>query len=440
MVPKLDLGEITVPELDRSALPGPETIVRRQLPNGVTVLSRENFASPSVVVHGYLPAGALLEPAEKAGLASVTASALMRGTRNRTFNEIYHSIESIGASLEVGAGTHFTSFRGKCLAEDLPLLLELLGEVLRWPVFPEREVELLRSEKLTGLTLRDQNTRAVASMTFDELAYRDHPYRLPSGGYRETVAGLTIDDLREFHARHFQPDGMVIVIVGGVENEAAHAQVLARLGDWQAETDGAPLEVPDAPVLESTVSRMMTLDGKTQSDIVLGAPGPRRSDEAFLPASVGNSILGRFGLMGRIGDSVREQAGLAYYAYSSLGGGIGPGPWRVSAGVNPANVDQAIDLIRTEIRRFTSELVTEEELLENQANFVGRLPLQLESNEGVAGALTNIERNQLGLDYYQTYPERITSITRQQVLNAASRFLNPDALAVAVAGPETKGG
>lgn len=440
MAPKLDLDQITVPELDRSALPGPETIVRQRLPNGVTVLARENFASPSVVIHGYLPAGALLEPQEKAGLASLTASALMRGTRERTFNEIFRSVESIGASLEIGAGTHFASFRGKCLAEDLPALLKLVGEVLRWPEFPKREVELLRSETLTGLTLRDQNTRAVASMKFDELAYPDHPYRLPSSGYRETVAALTNRDMREYHAAHYGPAGLVIVVVGGVENEAAIGQVAAQVGDWQAGMDNGSLEVPDAPVLPSTARHTVTLAGKTQSDIVLGTPGPRRSDEGFLPASLGNSILGRFGLMGRIGDSVRERAGLAYYAYSSLGGGIGPGPWRVSAGVNPANVETAIELVQAEIRRFTSELVTEEELLENQANFVGRLPLQLESNEGVAGALTNIERNQLGLDYYQTYPDRITSITREQILEAAARFLDAEALAIAVAGPAVEGG
>lgn len=431
-----DLGEITIPELDRSALPGPETIERRVLDNGVTVLARENFASPSVVVHGYLPAGALLESPGQAGLANLTASALMRGTRNRTFNEIYSSVESIGASLDIGAGTHFTSFRGKCLAQDLPTLLGLLGEVLRWPAFPEREFKLLRSERLTGLTLRDQNTRAVADMTFDELTYAGHPYRLPSSGYRETVAKLSVDDLRAFHSQNYGPSGLVIVVVGGVHTDRAVAQVSSELGDWMRGTEQSSLEVQTPPQLSERVQRAVVLEGKTQADIVLGVSGPSRSDEAYLPAALGNSILGRFGLMGRIGDAVRERAGLAYYAYSSISGGVGPGPWSFAAGVDPANVERAVDLIVQEINRFTSELVTREEILENQANFVGRLPLQLESNEGVAGALAHIERHDLGLDYYQMYPERITGITREQILQAAKKFLSTDRLAVAIAGPE----
>jgi zinc protease len=139
--------------------------------------------------------------------------------------------------------------------------------------------------------------------------------------------------------------------------------------------------------------------------------------------------------MGRIGEVVREQAGLAYYAGSSLSGGPGPGPWHVSAGVDPSNIDQAIDLIRAEITRFVNEPVTADELSDSQANYIGRLPLSLESNAGVAGALINLERYALGLDYYRRYPDLIRAITRQDVLDAARHYLHPDRLGIAVAGP-----
>jgi zinc protease len=139
-------------------------------------------------------------------------------------------------------------------------------------------------------------------------------------------------------------------------------------------------------------------------------------------------------MMGRIGDVVREQAGLAYYAYSSLSGGLGPGPWSVTAGVDPANIDEAIDLIRAEIDRFVTKPVSAEELSDSQANYIGRLPLALESNAGVAGALLNLERYNLGLDYYQQYTERIEAVTVEDVLAAAQHYLDPDKLAVAVAG------
>ncbi len=139
-------------------------------------------------------------------------------------------------------------------------------------------------------------------------------------------------------------------------------------------------------------------------------------------------------MMGRIGEVVREANGLAYYAYSRISGGVGPGPWSVVAGVNPENVDHAIDLIRQEIRRFVTEPVNAEELSDSQANFIGRLPLALESNNGVSSALLSLERHQLGLDYFQRYADVINAITPEDVLHAASSYLHADKLAIAVAG------
>ncbi len=150
---------------------------------------------------------------------------------------------------------------------------------------------------------------------------------------------------------------------------------------------------------------------------------------------MGNSVLGQFGMMGRVGKSVREESGLAYYAYSNLNAGLGPGSWTVSAGVNPANVDRASDLIVKELKRFAAEGVSAEELEDSQANFIGRLPLSLESNAGVAGALLNIDRFGLGLDYYQRYESLVRGVNREDVVRTARRFIDPDRLVIATAGP-----
>jgi zinc protease len=145
--------------------------------------------------------------------------------------------------------------------------------------------------------------------------------------------------------------------------------------------------------------------------------------------------LGQFGMMGRIGDVVRERSGLAYYASSNLSAGTGPGTWEVSAGVNPKNLDKAIDLIEKELRRFIKSGVTKEELTDNQANYIGRLPLSLESNSGVAGALLNMERYDLGLDYYQRYEAVVRGVTRADVLETARKYITPDRLVISTAGP-----
>jgi zinc protease len=142
-------------------------------------------------------------------------------------------------------------------------------------------------------------------------------------------------------------------------------------------------------------------------------------------------------MMGRIGDVVREQSGLAYYAYTSLNAGIGPGSWEVTAGINPVNLEKTIDLVRSEIKRFVSEPVSAEELSDSQANYIGRLPLSLESNNGMAGALLNLERYELGLDYYQRYPDLVRAVTSGSILDVSRRYLDPEKLFVAVAGPDS---
>lgn len=418
-----------------NSLPGPDDITRAELSNGIVVLARSNFNSPSVVVTGFIQCGGLFEPDEKLGMADFTASALMRGTKRRNFQEIYEMLESAGANLSIEGSTHTTGFGGKALAEDLNLLLNLLAEALRWPAFPEDQVERLRAQILTRLAIRAQDTGEMASLAFDELVYTNHPYSRPEDGYPETIQSLSLGDLESFHRKHYGPAGMVVTVVGAVDPQRAVEQVSAMFGDWSNPEQPKPPDLPAVTPLQEMKVKRVSLPGKYQADLMMGVAGPPRRSPDYLPAVLGNNVLGQFGMMGRIGDVVREKAGLAYTAHSSLNSGLGPGPWTVSAGVDPVNVERVMDLIRSEIRRFTTEPVAAEELSDSQANFIGRLPLTLESNGGVAGALLNLERYKLGLDYYRRYADLVRGVTVEQVLETASRYLHPDRLGVGIAGP-----
>lgn len=418
------------------SLPGPENITRTVLSNGITILTRSNFNSPSVTLSGYLSAGSLFDSDEKLGLADFVTSALMRGTEKRSFEEIYDALESVGATLGFSAGTHTAGFSGHALVEDLPLLFELASEALRAPVFPKDEVERLRAQLLTGLAIRAQDTGDMASMAFDKIIFAGHPYSRPDDGYPETIKTIRRDDLAEFRRSTFGPRGMTIAVVGAVEAGFVVEQVSHVLGDWQNPEQPSLPELPPVKPLKKRARKNVALPGKSQSDIMVGVVGPGRRSPDFMPASLGNSVLGQFGMMGRIGDVIREQSGLAYYAYSSLSAGTGPGTWEVSAGVNPANVEKAIDLILRELQQFIEKGVSAEELRDSQDNFVGRLPLSLESNGGVANALLNIERYDLGLDYYLRYESLIRAVTPDQVLEVARKYLDLQKLAIATAGPK----
>lgn len=418
-----------------NSLPGPDDIYREVLPNGITVLARSNFNSPSVVVAGYYEAGSLFDPDEKLGLAEYTAASLLRGTMNRTFDEIYAALESVGASLGFNTGVHKSGFNGRSLVEDLPLLLELLSQALTTPTFPKAELEKLRAQLLTGLAIRAEDTADMASMVFDQILFKGHPYSRPEDGYPETIQNIKRSDLVKFHREHYGPRGLVMAIVGAVEPGEAAKQVKRALGDWHVKNQKETPALPSLKNLKKAVSKHHRIRGKSQSDLVIGTNGPMRRDLEFMPALIGNNILGQFGMMGRIGDVVREKSGLAYYAYSSLNAGLGPGSWEVSAGVSPQNVKKASGLIVDELKRFVQEGVTADELADTKANFIGRLPISLESNGGVANALLNIERHHLGLDYYRRYEGLVNEVTKEDVLTTARKFIDPDKLAIAVAGP-----
>ncbi len=421
--------------LNPKSLPGPHDIIRTQLDNGITLLVRPNSNTLSVSIAGYLQAGSMYDPLEKLGLADFTASTLMRGTKKQGFQEIYERLESMGASLGISCGAHTAGFGGKSLADDLPNILEILADVLQEPVFPQSHIERVRSQLLTGLNLREQDTHEMASMGFDEIAYAGHPYKNPSDGFIETINAIKVEDLVNFHQAHFGPREMVIAVVGSIESDQVLQLIKEKFGFWTNSSQPEVIQVPGADALTKSVRKHHTIEEKSQTDIILGVVGPPRKNDEFYPTLIGNSILGQFGMMGRIGESVRAKAGLAYYAYSSLSSSIGPGPWTVSAGVDPKNVDQALELITEEIKRFITDPVSEEELADVQSSYIGKLPLSLESNGGVANALITIERHQLGLDYFQQYETMVSDVSRESILEAARIYLDPDKLAVSTAGP-----
>jgi len=423
-------------KLDLKSLPGPETITRRELSNGIVVLVRENHASPSVVIDADLRVGALWETRAKAGLADFTASALMRGTERRSFAEIYEQIESVGASLGMSGGTHTSGFGGKSLAEDLSLLLDIASDALRHPTFPEEQVERLRGEILTHLAIRDDDTRARADEAFYELAYPNHPYRIDEEGYPDTIRAITRDDLVAFHRQNFGPRGMILTVVGAVRTSEAIALIEKYFGDWANPAQPPEPALPPLAPVRGILTKHVPMPGKIQSDLLLGVPGPARKHPRYVTARLANNILGVFGMGGRVGEQVREKNGMAYYAAAGLDGGLGPGPWRVYAGVNPQNVERAIELIRREIKKFTTRKVTAQELEDNQTLFIGRLPFGLETNEGVAGMVGSLELYDLGLDYLQRYPGMVQAVTRDDILEVAQEFLSAENYALAVAGPE----
>ena len=418
-----------------NSIPGPDSIHRHVLDNGITVLVYENMDSGTVSIEGLVWAGAVNENRENAGLANFTADLLMRGTHKRSFDEIFEELESAGAGVSFGGARHTSGFSGHSLVEDFDLILDVIDESLRRPTFPAEQIERLRGQIVTGLQMRANNTRQMAWLSYYETAYQGHPYSRAVGGYLDSIGNMNRADIVDFYDRYYGPRNMIIGVVGAISADDVLRKLEPVFGEWRNDHQQITPLSPDIERPMGLQRRHVPMPEKHQADIVLGLPGPRRSAPDYLDASVMNTILGVFGMMGRIGQNVREEQGLAYYASSRLEGGLGPGSWNASAGVAPDKVEQAIESIRHEIRRMIDEPVTAEELADSLAYRTGSLPMSLETNSGLVDIITDMELYGLGLDYLHRYKDEINAITVERIQNAAQKYLSADDLVIAVSGP-----
>lgn len=416
---------------------GPDTVTRRVLPNGLTVIVYPNPTIPALVARLAIKGGAMYDPPGKAGLASFAVRAMRRGTERHTFDELNEETEGRGASASVEAGKALIETGGRALKEDTLFLMETIAELLLSPSFPQEEIEKLRNQLRTGLLEMENDTGSVAERAFREALYpKGHPYHDRTAGYLETLDNLGRDDMVSFHKRYFRPERGVLVVVGDVEPEEIVSLSERLFGGWRAEAEAIePYEVADVTRTQGAARVFKYVPGKTQNDIVLGFPAMRRVDPDYYAFDLMNLLIGRIGLMGRLGKNVRDEQGLAYYAGSSFEAGLGAGPWAVRAGVNPQNVDRAIESIRAEIRRMIVEPIPTEELEGGKRYMTGVLPLRLETSDGISRTILEMELFNLGFDYISRYPAIINALTPERVAEVAARHLSPDHFVAAIAGP-----
>lgn len=422
-------------------LPGPDEIFRHRLSNGLTILAFRRPDLPFACLSLEVTAGSKLDAPETAGLAALTAAALTRGTRRRTADQLFAETEGLGMELSSGSGADVASVDMRALLEDLPRALEIMAEVALEPAFMPEEVEKIQGQTIARLDEAEDDADYVAERELRRQVFpTGHPYRLPTSGFKETVARLGAGDLAAFHQRHYSPQGAALAVVGDIDVDELVPAIEAAFGQWRpASVDAAAGAAPAAgePARPQEPIRI-TLTGKSQSEIAVGGLGPARTDPNFESLSMANLILGRLGLGGRIGANVRERLGLAYSAYSLLVGYQESGMWMVRAGVGPGNVDQALAAIMAELEAFSRNPVTQQELDDAKGFLLGSLPMRLERAAGMVNLLLAMERYQLGFDYLQRYPERIGGLTAEDLLAVVQQHIRPDQSVTVVAGPDPR--
>jgi len=410
-------------------------VQRWQLENGAVFLFSEKRDGAGMVFVGSLPLGSAREPTELAGIAHFTAELLDRGTDGKTRQQIAEELESVGASLGFSAGAEAVTFSAVCLPEQAPLVLRNAADCLEGAIFPEEELEKARGEILTALRQREDDPRAMSEEKLRQVVYpAGHPYSRTPLGTRETVEKIGRQDIVQFRDCVYSPQGMIIAAAGDLDPTEAVEAVSAALGAWAKPSGVGSMHIPD-PHDISGGTHAVPMMHKAQADLSIGLPALRRTDDDFYALDVANLILGRLGLMGRLGRRVRDEQGLAYYATSVLERARGRGLWMAKAGVNPADVERALEAVISEVRRLREEGLEAGELDDARSHLVGSLVLRLETNHGIAGALHEIEYYNLGIDFFDRYADILGLVTAETLVGTAAKYLDPDKMTTVVAGP-----
>jgi zinc protease len=418
----------------RASVPGLSP-VRLALSNGVVLFAQHNPTTPTVALNATFFTGSVHEPPELSGLAYLAALAIDRGTVGRPGNQLAERFDDLGVSVRAWTTPHTFTVSCVCLAGDFDEVLGLLTDVVRDPLFPEDEIEKRRIEAITSVKQDDDNPAARAAQLALEALYGvEHPYGRPIKGTQQSLARISRRDVLEYRREALTPGALSFVVAGDVEPQRAIDAAAAWLGDWSL--PGAPaVQVVPAPPRPRTV-RVAWMPGKAQSDIVYAFNAVRRVDPSYYAALVMNHILGQFGLGGRLADNIRERQGMAYYAYSTLEANVGGGPLVIRAGVDPLNVERALEAIDHEVRALAREGPTRQEFEDSRHALVGSIPRILETNDGIAEFLQNVEQFALGLDHDRRFRDLLAAVTIDDVGEAARQILQIDRAAVGIAGPE----
>lgn len=400
---------------------------REILPNGIVLLVSERHALPIVAVNAYVRAGGVLDPPASLGLANLTAELLTRGTTLRSGPEIDRAIESVGGSLDSGGGRDGASVSVGVLKRDLALGLDLLAEALTQPSFPAPEVTRKVLEIQAALQNAETEPGSVAWRALAPLLYPGHPYARPASGTLGTVPTLDRDQVARFHREHYRPDATVIAVVGDVTTAEVRAALMARLGAWVRPTTPRPV-TPIAPPVAPAEARIIARP-LTQTTVVLGRPAIRQDSPDYPALVVANYILGG-GSASRLYSRVREERGLVYGVNASLSAARHGASQTVSLQTRNESADEAVRLVREEMRRLGTDDVTPRELELAKAYLIGSYPLRVDTSTKVAGLLISLEEAGLALDYPERYRERIAGVTAAAVRRVATLYLDPDMFSV----------
>jgi zinc protease len=406
---------------------------RTRLANGLTVIHAHLPGRPLLAAQLVLLGGATVEPAARAGVTSLTGRALTEGTRRLSALDFIEAAERLGAELHADASWEALSASLEVPRSRFAPALTLLAEMVLEPAFPADEVERLREERLNDLLQARADPRRRVERVFPETIFHpDSPYSRPLGGTEQTVTGLDRETVVERHSAALSPATATLVVAGDLDGLDVPRLAEKHFADMSAGQPPSP--APDvAP--HPAGARVILVDrpAAPQSEVRIGHLGLPRRTPHFHVVSVLNALLG--GTFGsRLNRRLREELGYTYGIHSAFDMRRATGPFVVRSGIQTEHSVPAILEVLAVIRGMREAEVDPRELELVRDYLVGVFPLRFETAGAVAGALAGLATYELPDDELDRYRPAIAAVSAADVLDAARRHIQPEALSIVVVG------
>jgi zinc protease len=407
-------------------------ITRETLPNGLRLLVAENRNAPLVSFRVLVRSGADHDTFRNAGLASIAADMLDEGAGERDAIRLSEDVGILGGSLGTGADWDASYVSLDVLSRNAQPSASILGDVTARPTLPSDGLERVRSERLNDILQQRNEPGAIAGKRFAGLLYGNGAYGNSISGNADSVARITIDDVRAFYKQHYIPNHSSVIVSGDIDAPGAIELIQSALGSW------SPGEEPPRPVVTPKPidhSRIYIIDRPqaVQSEIRVGHLGVPRSCEDYFALSVMNAIFGGV-FNSRINLNLRERHGYTYGARSQFAFRRQAGPFVVAAPVRNEVTRESVSEMVSELRRIRTGDIDTGELDDTKNYLMGVFPATVQTASDIASRLLDMELYGLPEDYFDRYRENIAAVTKDEITRVANKYLDPDKILIVVVG------
>jgi len=422
---------LAAPEaMGKMVLPNYKTV---KLENGMTLLLMERHQLPLVSFRWLLKSGgSICDPEGREGLASLTARLLRKGTQSRNADQISQALDFVGATLNAGASLEYSRGSAEFLRKDLNLAVDLLSDMLLHPSFPADEADKMIKQEIDGIAEAKAVPLRVIQNYYEGFLFGSQLYGRPVGGSETSLAKITRNEIANFYETHYVPNELVFAVVGDFSASELESSLREKFAEWKPKKVATPA-VQETPALQGKRLLIVDKPDATQTFFRLGNVGLQRNSPDWIPVQVVNTLFGgRFTSM--INSALRIESGLTYEATSFFSSRRGRGSFAVASYTPNESTERALKMTLDILRSFHEKGISPEQLQSAKTYIKGQFGPTIETNDQMAATLGDLEFYGLGVQYINTYFDKIDATTLVDAKRIIQTYYPLNDLAIVLIG------